>query len=96
MPIPFFDKFMHGLFYGVLAFLVMRAWLQGRYASLDWKAIAMTLFIVALYGLSDEFHQSFIPNRSPDVADWLADMSGAALVCVTLFFVWGKHRRAGS
>lgn len=93
MPIPFFDKWMHGLFYGVLAFLVLRAWLQGSYQSLDWKAVAITLFIVALYGVSDEFHQSFVPNRTPDLSDWLADMSGALLVCLLAFSVSDSGRK---
>lgn len=31
----------------------------------------------AAYGVSDEFHQSFVPGRTPDVADWMADMAGA-------------------
>ena len=85
MPIPYFDKMMHGLFYGVLGFLVLRAWLKGSYACIDWKAVAFTLLVVALYGLSDEFHQSFVPNRTPDIADWLADMTGATLVCIFIF-----------
>jgi VanZ family protein len=31
----------------------------------------------ALYGASDEFHQSFVPGRDPDVHDWLADLTGS-------------------
>lgn len=30
-----------------------------------------------LYGISDEFHQSFVPNRTPDVRDVLVDAAGA-------------------
>jgi VanZ family protein len=33
--------------------------------------------IGTLYGASDEVHQSFVPGRSPDPLDWLADTLGA-------------------
>ncbi|MCX5731999.1 MAG: VanZ family protein, partial [Deltaproteobacteria bacterium] len=29
-------------------------------------------------GATDEFHQSFVPGRNADVADWMADTLGAA------------------
>lgn len=29
-----------------------------------------------LYGLSDEWHQSFVPGRSPSLGDWVADVAG--------------------
>ena len=38
---------------------------------------------VALYGAADEIHQRFVPNRSCDVLDWLADTLGASLVFLT-------------
>jgi VanZ family protein len=33
----------------------------------------------ALYGLTDEFHQIFVRGRSPDWADWGADVVGVLL-----------------
>ncbi len=48
-------------------------------------------FVLAvLYGLSDEFHQSFVPNRHPDLFDVATDMVGAALA---LWF-WRRRLRA--
>ena len=45
-------------------------------------------FVLAmLYGLSDEFHQSFVPNRHPDLFDVATDMVGAALA------LWFWRRR---
>lgn len=40
-----------------------------------WLALALTF----LYALSDEFHQSFVPNRFPDLRDVATDMAGAAV-----------------
>jgi hypothetical protein len=42
-------------------------------------ATALAFGLAALYALSDELHQSFVPGRTPDVRDWLVDLAGAAL-----------------
>jgi VanZ family protein len=38
----------------------------------------------SLYGVSDEIHQAFVPGRSSDVLDWMADTAGT-LVALYLF-----------
>jgi VanZ family protein len=35
--------------------------------------------LVGLYGISDEFHQYFIPGRMADVLDAAADIAGGVL-----------------
>jgi VanZ family protein len=63
----------HIIFYFVLASLW--SWALGgagvRHAC--WWALA----IAALYGISDEFHQSFVPHRDPSLFDWRNDVMGA-------------------
>jgi len=39
----------------------------------------LVIFVGALYGASDEFHQAFVRGRTPDWADWIADVVG--VVC---------------
>jgi VanZ family protein len=39
----------------------------------------LSIAFCSLYGLSDEWHQSFVVGRESDFADWVADTSGAAL-----------------
>jgi len=53
------------------------------------RAGALAFAVAALYGASDELHQSFVPRRSADVADWLADVAGsaAALILITAIAV---------
>jgi VanZ family protein len=82
------DKFVHGGVYGVLgAFLwlgLRTTW--ARESGLAWQTIAAALG-AALYGITDEMHQSFTPGRSPDVFDVLADFVGGllgALACVAI------------
>lgn len=78
--LPFGDKVLHAGVYGVMAFLIARAlntharW-RGRRRPLWMIAVAATI----LYGLSDEWHQSFISVRTADVLDLLADGVGAVL-----------------
>lgn len=46
----------------------------------------------AVYGLMDEYHQSFVPGRTVDFYDFLADCGGALLY--TAIF-WLFQRRNG-
>lgn len=71
----FMDKVMHAGVYGILAglcFWALHAPTQRR----AW----LSLVLASLYGASDEFHQWFVPGRTPDVWDWVADSLGAAML----------------
>jgi hypothetical protein len=67
------DKLAHTLLFAVLAALLYLAGLRAPLAILG----------AAVYGLTDEVHQMFVPGRSPDVRDWLADVLGG------IIGVWG-------
>lgn len=43
------------------------------------KQFGFSLLICALYAMSDEFHQSFVPGRGPSLQDVLIDSSGATV-----------------
>lgn len=63
--------------YAILASLL---WLALRSSPrLARHATAIAFGLTALYALSDELHQSFVPGRMPDARDWLVDLAGAAL-----------------
>lgn len=78
------DKVGHFGVYGLLATLVVRNG-RGR------RAAIYSILIVSLYGVSDEWHQSFTPGRSVEVADWAADTLGATLA-VVLYTCFPKYR----
>ena len=81
------DKLLHGIAYGVLAAAVLYATpLELRKKSLSFTAV-LAMSTCLLYGISDEFHQSFIPGRYASIWDVIADLLGAALV------VWLWRRR---
>jgi VanZ family protein len=71
------DKALHGSEYGGLAVLLTLALLASGVAPR--RALLIAVLGASVYGATDEVHQSFVPNRSPDVRDWAADTIGAAL-----------------
>ncbi len=80
------DKAVHILEYLLFGFLLARAfcyqwsWLDGAGKVSSW---VRTWGIVALgsllYGLSDEYHQSFVPGRESALSDVIADVIGGLL-----------------
>lgn len=69
-------NFGHFVSYFILALAVYFA-LGPRW--MNWRGRLLTVLICVLYGITDEFHQSFVPGRSPDIMDVRNDMIGAAI-----------------
>lgn len=88
------DKLAHAVAFMVMAGLVsmaasvsIRRWSTRGWAWFGW------LFAV-VYGATDEIHQRFVPGRSSDVFDLLADAIGASVAAVVFYF-WHVRRRGG-
>ncbi len=89
------DKALHFAAYAGLGFLFARAY-RVRWPGLStWGLANWSLLSAALYGLLDEVHQAFVPGRSADPADWLADSLGAA-AGVLLYLLARRRRGTGS
>lgn len=72
-----FFKSLHVIEYGVLYVLLYRAFKQDKRPRTRYFVWA---FITALlYALSDEYHQSFSPGRSPSVRDVVIDFIGMSV-----------------
>ena len=72
------DKLLHALVFGVLGFFTlgaMKTGADGHRTFQTWLAVVL----VTLYGVLDEFHQHFVPGRTPDIHDVMADMVGGML-----------------
>ncbi len=78
VPVPFFDKWAHLAAFGLLGFLITHTLRRAHNLELR-RAAPLAILLVAVYGASDEWHQSFVPGRVPSVLDWLADVTGGAL-----------------
>ena len=70
-------RFLHAGEYVVLAALTARA-LVWR-SKLRFSLLAAALGLAALYALSDETHQLFVPGRSFELRDLALDITGAAV-----------------
>ena len=83
------DWFGHGVGYAILGGLLLRALSGGRRAGVTAAVALAAVACSALYGVSDEWHQSFVPGRSPALGDVVADVAGAALA-VVLGWAWAR------
>lgn len=79
MLVPHFDKVVHAVVYGILsgcialALVIHTRWPPVRIA---WIALLLASF----YGMTDEFHQYFVPGRSTELLDWVANTVGASWI----------------
>lgn len=71
------DYVAHAIGYAALGGLLMWALAGARMGEMSLRLAPWAIVIGALYGVSDEFHQSFIPGRFPSVSDVVADTVGA-------------------
>ncbi|MBS4028548.1 MAG: VanZ family protein [Ignavibacteriales bacterium] len=80
-----FDKLLHfGVFF-ILGILWARAFLfQEWNETVKRNALLFSVLFVMAYGASDEIHQMFVPGRSPEVYDFLADTLGGILAAILI------------
>jgi VanZ family protein len=77
------DKLLHLVVYAGLGVVLVRA------RSRAWRRPVTAR--LALYGASDEFHQSFVPGRDVEALDVVADAAGSTLAALALW-AWGIIR----
>jgi VanZ family protein len=78
------DKAAHAGVFALLALLA--AWGLAR-SFPAWervRVLLLSLLVAVIYGALDELHQRFVPGRTPDPMDLVADAAGALLVITVL------------
>ncbi|WP_166244844.1 VanZ family protein [Paenibacillus turpanensis] len=95
LPAPIADtinlivrKCAHATAFGLLAVLVYMA--LRRQSK---RAVLWAWGFATLYGASDEFHQSLVPDRGPSIVDVGIDSAGAlfAVLLVSAILKWRKR-----
>ena len=87
-PIPGADKVFHAVLYAGLAACLSFGIRRSNENPPGWIQWCVPAGFAILYGISDEIHQAFVPKRSADPWDLLADATGAILVQLILFRLW--------
>ncbi len=83
-------KVAHFLEYALLGLLAARAFSSSRQQFLQRRWFLISLLLVVLYALSDEYHQSFVQGRGASIYDSFIDMSGG-LTALLLYALW-RHK----
>lgn len=86
------DKLVHMGVYFVFAMLIFHALrTQDSVPWLAHRAVLLTVILCAVYGITDEVHQSFVEGRSSDVYDWIADVLGGVLGVLSARWITRKR-----
>jgi VanZ family protein len=86
------DVSLHEAAYFGLTLLTIRALAGGTWAGVTLRTLLFAWAIAVTYGASDEWHQSFVPNRHAEWRDLQADAIGACAAAVAVG-AWGIIRR---
>lgn len=55
------------------------------------RAVVLAVVCSSLYGVTDEIHQIFVPDRMSDPLDWLTDTAGATLGATLTWLTLRKY-----
>lgn len=86
LPDGMSDHAGHGIGYAMLSAFVLWGLSGGQLARVTAGRTALAVVWAVAYGLTDEFHQSFVPGRTPAWDDIGADARGA-LIGVALVLI---------
>ncbi|MBD2665661.1 VanZ family protein [Richelia sinica] len=78
---PYYDTILHFLLLGIAAYLSHQA-LRKRHIQILNISLPLAPLIVLLFCIIDEIIQSFVPYRSADITDLVADILGI------IIFTW--------
>jgi VanZ family protein len=73
------------MLYCILGWLIAAALRRAHRLTLP-KTALLAMLIASGYGVTDEFHQRFVPNRTCDVVDWVADTLGSSAGLAAFYF----------
>lgn len=88
LEFEFSDKIVHMAIYFILFLTAYYSFNnQKKFKLLNENVIFTSLVFSVLYGALDEVHQLFVPGRSCDIYDWLADVAGVILAIIFLLLI---------
>lgn len=85
-----FDYLAHAAEFALLCWLAWRAFRGSAVSWLSRRPALWAAVFSAAYAALDEAHQAFVPGRMATLPDWLADITGAALVALAVG-LWERY-----
>lgn len=95
ISLPLMDKMVHVVLYAGLAATVSVGIRRSNETVRPWVQWCVPVLFAVMYGLIDEVHQMFVPNRGWELSDLAADALGAAVAQVVLVGVVWRPRKPG-
>lgn len=70
------DKGAHVVAYAALGAALIRALASGQARLMTVMRVLIAAGLATAYGMTDELHQRFVPDRTPELLDLVADAAG--------------------
>jgi VanZ family protein len=83
-------KAAHFTEYAILGFLAARAFRTSPRPAIRQRWFLISLSLIVVYALLDEYHQSFEPTRTASVYDSLIDMAGGLTALLIVKLKWNR------
>ena len=87
----FSDTVLHMACYGGFALCLLRALARGTWTGVTVGVALAAWLIATLYGVTDEWHQLYVPGRTSELRDLVNDAAGA-LAALGAAGAWGIMR----
>jgi VanZ family protein len=84
VPADIPDVRLHAVAYFGLMVVVTRAFAHGTWTGVTVRTLGIAWLITVLYGATDEWHQMYVPLRTAEGHDLIADAIGAFAAGISL------------
>jgi VanZ family protein len=84
------DKLFHFLEYFGFGILLLFSFWNANQTIFHQHYHRWALLVGVIYGLTDEFHQFFVPGRSASIIDWIYDSLGILLAIIVFRVILQK------
>lgn len=87
------DKILHFFEYGIFSFLLFLAFFTSGREFLKKNVFVLSSIIGTAYAVTDEIHQGFVPGRSSEFLDFVADTLGIIMVQLCIWLYLKRKRK---
>lgn len=84
------DKIQHIVLYSGFGILLYLTFFNSEKQNVKKYAVIFAIVVGILYGMADEFHQSFVPGRVASIADLFADGIGVTIGQIIILILMFK------